>query len=273
MASIETLVLKDLLKNLPKRPSDANKSSFGRILVIGGEVGMSGAVRMAGEAALRAGAGLVYIATHPQHAAMLNVSRPELIVKPVFTSEELIFLLESATQLVVGPGLGQSEWAQGLWTQALAVDKPLVLDADGLNLLASLPCQHKQWVLTPHPGEAARMLGKSVEDIQADRPSAVRDLQEKYQGIVVLKGHHTLICNGGEKIYQCEQGNPGMATAGMGDVLSGVIAGLMPQCDSLLDAVCLGVRIHAEAGDLAAQTGERGLIATDLFPFIQQVLG
>lgn len=273
MASIQGLVLNDLLKNLPGRQIDANKSSFGRILVIGGDVGMSGAVRMAGEAALRAGAGLVKIATHPQHAATLNVSRPELMVKPVFTAQELSPLLDEATHIVLGPGLGQSEWAHSLWTQTLSVDKPIVMDADALNLLAQQPCQNSHWILTPHPGEAARLLGTSVEAIQMDRPSAVRDLQERYQGIVVLKGHHTLVSNGGEILYQCEQGNPGMATAGMGDVLSGVIAGLIPQCNTLLDAACLGVCVHAMAGDLAAQSGERGLIASDLFPYIQQVLG
>lgn len=273
MASIQGLVLNQLLKNLPNRTFDANKSSFGRILVIGGDVGMSGAVRMAGEAALRAGAGLVKIATHPQHAASLNVSRPELMVKPVFTPEELIPLLEEATHIVLGPGLGQSEWARALWMQTLTTDKPILMDADALNLLSQQACQSSQWILTPHPGEAARLLGTTTELIQADRPSAVRDLQERYQGIVVLKGYHTLICDGGEILYECEQGNPGMATAGMGDVLSGVIAGLMPQCNTLIDASCLGVTVHAKAGDLAAQAGERGLIATDLFPYIQQVLG
>jgi NAD(P)H-hydrate epimerase len=272
MAS-QTLYLNDLLKNLSPRSPQANKSAFGRILIIGGDVGMSGAVRMAGEAALRAGAGLVKIATHPQHAASLNVARPELMVKPVYTPEELIPLIEEATHLVLGPGLGQNEWAQALWTQTLSSDKPLLIDADGLNLLAQSPRQNPHWILTPHPGEAARMLGTSVEAVQADRLGAIRDLQEKYHGIVVLKGHHTLISNGGEPIYQCEEGNPGMATAGMGDVLSGVIAGLMPQCESQLKATCLGVCVHARAGDMAAQAGERGLIASDLFPYIQEVLG
>lgn len=273
MASIQDLVLNDLIKSVPERLNDANKANFGRILVIGGDVGMSGAVRMAGEAALRAGAGLVKIATHPQHAATLNVDRPELMVKPVFTPEELTPLLEEATHLVLGPGLGQSEWALSLWTQALMADKPILMDADALNILSQQPCQTPSWVLTPHPGEAARLLGVSIEAIQADRPSAVRDLQERYQGIVVLKGHHTLICDGGEILYQCQQGNPGMATAGMGDVLSGIIIGLMPQCQSVIDAVCLGVALHAAAGDKAAEAGERGLIATDLFPYIQEVLG
>lgn len=273
MASIQGLVLNELLINLPNRSPEANKASFGRILVIGGDVGMSGAVRMAGEAALRAGAGLVKIATHPQHATSLNVARPELMVKPVFTPEELIPLLEEATHIILGPGLGQSEWAQALWTQTLAVDKPLLIDADALNLLAQSPRQHAHWILTPHPGEAARLLGTDAESVQANRSSAVRDLQEQYGGIVVLKGHHSLVCDGGEIIYQCEQGNPGMATAGMGDVLSGVIAGLMPQCTTSIDAACLGVCVHGKAGDLAAEAGERGLIATDLFPYIQQILG
>lgn len=273
MTSIQALVLNQLLKNLPQRPLEANKSLFGRILVIGGEVGMSGAVHLAGEAALRAGAGLVKIATHPQHAASLNVARPELMVRPVFTPEELEPLLNEASHLVVGPGLGQTDWARALWSHSLTSDKPMVLDADGLNFLAQAPQSHPHWVLTPHPGEAARLLDATVDEIQADRYNAVRALQEKYHGLVVLKGYHTLICDGGGVVYQCEQGNPGMATAGMGDVLSGVIAGLLPQTRSMLEAVCLGVVVHAHAGDLAAQAGERGLIASDLFPYIQEVLG
>jgi NAD(P)H-hydrate epimerase len=273
MALIQGLVAKGLLKSLPKRSPEANKGAFGRILVIGGEVGMSGAVRMAGEAALRAGAGLVQIATHPQHASTLNVARPELMVKPVFTPEELIPLLQEATHLVLGPGLGRSEWAQALWTQTLACDKPLLLDADALNLLALSPRQSSRWILTPHPGEAARLLNLSVEAVQADRSAAILALHERYHGVIVLKGHHSLVYAGGDTIYQCEQGNPGMATAGMGDVLSGVIAGLMPICETPLQAASLGVCVHALAGDCAARAGERGLIATDLFPYIQEVLG
>jgi ADP-dependent NAD(P)H-hydrate dehydratase / NAD(P)H-hydrate epimerase len=273
MASIQGLVLEGLIKSLPKRSPEANKGSFGRILVVGGDVGMSGAVHMAGEAALRVGAGLVKIATHPQHAATLNVARPELMVRPVFIPDELTPLLDEATHLILGPGLGQTPWSEGLWSQALRRNLPLLLDADGLNLLAKQPRQSPDWILTPHPGEAARLLNITPEAVQADRSAAIRALQKKYQGIVVLKGHHTLICDGGEMLYQCDQGNPGMATAGMGDILSGVIGGLMPQCDSLLTAACLGVCLHAAAGDLAATSGERGLIATDLYPFLQKLLG
>lgn len=273
MANIQVLILNELLKSLPTRSPEANKSDFGRILVIGGDVGMSGAVHLAGEAALRAGAGLVKIATHPQHAATLNVTRPELMVKPIFTPEELTPLLEEATHIILGPGLGQSEWAQGLWTTSLNYDKPMLIDADALNILAKHPRALPHAVLTPHCGEAARLLNRSSQDIQADRLNAVHELQEKYQGIIVLKGHYSMIYDGKDIIYRCEQGNPGMATAGMGDVLSGMIAGLFPQCDNLLQATCLGVCVHAMAGDMAAQAGERGLIASDLFPYIQQVLG
>lgn len=273
MPTIEVLALNTLLQGLPKRAKDANKSDFGRILVVGGDLGMSGAVHMAGEAALRAGAGLVHIATHPAHAASLNVSRPELMVKGVAKPEDLTPLLEASTVLVLGPGLGQSEWGQALWKQCIAYDKPMVIDADALNILAKHPRTLPQAILTPHPGEAARLLNTSPEAIQANRTDAIVALHQKYQGVIVLKGHHSLVFDGGNTIYQCDQGNPGMATAGMGDILSGVIAGLLPQCKTPLDAANLGVCIHAKAGDLAAAQGERGLIATDLLPYIRQILG
>lgn len=272
MPTTQVLTLDELKKELKPRDADANKSAFGRVLVIGGDVGMSGAVHMSGEAALRAGAGLVKIATHPQHAANLNVTRPELMVRPVFNPDELTPLLDEASHMVLGPGFGQSDWAVELFETAIKSKKPMVVDADGLNLLAKHPKKNKHWILTPHPGEAGRLLGQTAEKIQANRIEAIKALHAKYAGTIVLKGHHTLITDDGKTIYQCDQGNPGMATAGMGDILSGVIGGLMPQCDSLLHAACLGVCVHAVAGDKAASAGERGLIATDLLPFIQELL-
>lgn len=273
MHKVQILNLHTLLESLPERSLEANKADFGRILVIGGDIGMSGAAHLAGEAALRAGAGLVKIATHPQHAATLNVARPELMVKAISEPNDLIPLLEEATHIIIGPGLGQTSWSKGIWDIAIKCQKPMVIDADALNFLAKYPQPLSQAILTPHPGEAARLLNVPIEEIQINRLEAITGLQQKFKSIIVLKGHHTLISDGGEFIYECEQGNPGMATAGMGDVLSGVIGGLLPQSMDALQATCLGVSVHARAGDLAAESGERGLIASDLFPYIQQILG
>jgi NAD(P)H-hydrate epimerase len=269
---IKALELTELLGRIAPRAADANKGDFGRLLVVGGAPGMSGAPRMAGEAALRAGAGLVRIATHPSHAATLNVECPELMVSGIHEPAELSSLLEQATHLVVGPGLGQDDYAYGLWQTALKSEHPMVLDADGLNLLAKHPQKRNNWILTPHLGEAARLLSTDIATIEKDRPDAIRTLHQYYSGIIVLKGHGTLIYDGGKTIYRCDYGNPGMATAGMGDVLSGVLGGLMPQCDSLLLTAQIGVCLHAMAGDIAASQGQRGLLATDLFPYIQQLL-
>ncbi len=272
MTDIKALDLTELVGQLAPRLPDANKGDFGRLLVVGGDIGMSGAPRMAGEAALRAGAGLVKVATRPEHAATLNIECPELMVSGIPQPEALLPLLQQATHLVLGPGLGQGDYGYGLWQMALKSDQPMVLDADGLNLLAQHPQKRDNWILTPHLGEAARLLGTDIETIQGDRPEAVRALHRYFSGIIVLKGHGSLIYDGGKTMYRCDYGNPGMATAGMGDVLSGVIAGLMPQCDNLLTAAQIGVCVHAMAGDMAASSGQRGLIATDLLPYIQQLL-
>ncbi|HEY9198928.1 MAG TPA: NAD(P)H-hydrate dehydratase, partial [Gammaproteobacteria bacterium] len=171
------------------RPRCAHKGAFGHVLVIGGQPGMSGAARLAGEAAARVGAGLVSVATHPEHAAALNLGRPELMVHAVADSEGLKPLLERATVLALGPGLGQSAWARGLlaavWDSAL----PVVVDADGLNLLAQKPLRRDNWILTPHPGEAARMLGISTAQVQDDRLLAAASLRERFGAVVVLKGN------------------------------------------------------------------------------------
>jgi NAD(P)H-hydrate epimerase len=195
------------------------------------------------------------------------------MVKPIFEAEDLTPWLEQSTHIILGPGLGHSDWAEAILEKTLKSRKPMVVDADALNLLARDPRTLHHAILTPHPGEAARLLNNSPDDVQANRQTAIRDLYAQYHGVIVLKGHHSLIYDGGKTIYECDQGNPGMATAGMGDVLSGVIAGLLPQCTNLLHAACLGVCVHAAAGDLAAKAGERGLIASDLFPYIRQILG
>jgi NAD(P)H-hydrate epimerase len=249
---------------LPPRRRDAHKGQCGHVLVIGGEAGYSGAARMAGEAAARTGAGLVSIATRASHAGLINLGRPELMVHGVESGRELEPLLQRASVLALGPGLGRSEWAKALAEAAIACGKPLVVDADALNLLAEQPRRCEHWILTPHPGEAARLLGLSSADIQRDRFAAVTALQRRYGGIAVLKGAGTLIAGPDGVPHVARWGNPGMASGGMGDVLTGVIAGLLAQQVPPFEAACLGVRLHGQAGDLAAVAGERGLLAGDV---------
>ncbi len=258
---------------LPRRRRTANKGDFGHLLVVGGNAGMSGAARLAGEAALRAGIGRVSIATHPAHAAVLNLTRPELMVHAVAEAAELETLLERATLVALGPGLGQDAWGRSLYARVMAADTPLVVDADGLNLLAQQPQRRDNWVLTPHPGEAARLLGSTAAEIEKDRFAAVRQLQDRYGGVVLLKGAGTLIA--GPELRPaglCVEGNPGMASAGMGDALTGIIAALIGQGMELRLAAEVGVCLHAAAGDRAGQQGERGLIVSDLIAVLQPLL-
>ena len=259
-------------KTVPQRARCGHKGDYGHVLVVGGDRGFSGAAKMAGEAALRVGAGLVSIATHPAHAAFLNIGRPELMCHGVENAGELAALIEKANAVVIGPGLGQSKWAVELFIAAIKSSKLLVIDADGLNLLAHVPEKKANWILTPHPGEAARLLGSTSAAVQQDRFAAVSGIQAKYGGIVALKGAGTLVA-GKDEIAVSTTGNPGMASGGMGDVLAGVIGGLVAQGFSLKDAAQQGVHLHGRAADLAAeQGGERGLLASDLMPFLRQLV-
>lgn len=259
-------------QKLPARKRSAHKGDFGHVLIVGGQQGYSGAVRMAGEAALRTGAGLVSIVTDPTHASLLNIGRPELMCHAVDCAEQMIPLLEKSSVIVIGPGLGQSTWAKDLLTQVMQSDKPLICDADALNLLALEPSQRSNWVLTPHPGEAARLLECSTQQISLNRFESIFKLQQNYQGVVLLKGAGTLLTNG-QQTYISTVGNPGMATGGMGDVLAGVIAGLVAQKLNLFDAAKTGAYIHGKAADIIAEKkGERGLLATDLLPYIRTLI-
>lgn len=263
----------DLYKRLlAPRPRTANKGDFGHVLVIGGDYGMAGAVRMAGEAAARVGAGLVSIATRPEHITIVSGMRPELMCHGIKKILDLKPLLKRATIIVLGPGLGQSTWSQQLFKQALAATQPKIIDADALNLLAKHRRKSKDWILTPHPGEAARLLGCDTAAIQQDRMAAARTLQTKFGGTIVLKGAGTIVMGVTDIAGICTAGNPGMASGGMGDVLSGVLGGLLAQGLSLQEAAELGVCLHAQAGDQAAQMGERGMVALDLMPHLQQLV-
>lgn len=257
---------------LAARPRNAHKGDFGHVLLVGGNLGFSGAIRLAGEAALRSGAGLVSIASRVEHAGFLNMGRPELMCHGVENQTQLQALLHKASVVVIGPGLGQDTWAQTLLTAVLASDKACVVDADALNLLAKQQVFRENWILTPHPGEAARLLGLSTREIAVDRFAAVKSLQMRYGGVALLKGAGSLIADR-QSIFVSTTGNPGMASGGMGDVLAGMIGGLVAQGLSLIQATKLAVYVHGEAADCAAaENGERGMLASDLLTKIRELL-
>ena len=268
---------------LPKRRVGAHKGEAGRVLVIGGNLGMSGAIRLAGEAALRCGAGLVRLLSHPAHQASLNVTRPELMTAS-FPDVNRDHINDSsfndgdwASTLVLGPGLGRDAWSEALFNAAMQCNKPMVIDADALWFLAKgflgkglaakkppLAAAFRSWILTPHSGEAARLLGCTVAEVEADRLAAVLSLQQQYGGVVVLKGAGSLIADE-RHVRLCHYGNNGMASGGMGDVLSGIIGALLAQGLTPFNAASLGVCLHALAGDVAASQGKLGMLAADLF--------
>jgi NAD(P)H-hydrate epimerase len=255
---------------LPPRARGAHKGDFGHVLVVGGGPGMAGAARLCGEAALRIGAGRVSLATHPGHAALVSMARPELMSHGIASGGDLAALLEISDVVAFGPGLGQSDWAREVYASIASSGLPAVWDADALNLLAAAPKSVANRIITPHPGEAATLLANSTAEIQSDRPAALHALAGQYGGVAVLKGAGTLVSSNTEP-FLCTSGNPGMAAPGMGDVLTGVIAGLVAQGLSLSDAASVGVELHARAGDVAAIAGERGMLASDLVNELQGV--
>lgn len=272
-SSAEILNFPELKTKLPPRKANANKGHFGHVLIIGGDYGMGGAVRMAAEAALRVGAGLVTVATRPSHVSAIIAACPEIMCHGINFWWQLSELVRKATVVVIGPGLGKSYWSKRLLFETLRYEKKMVVDADALNLLAGLSARFNEWVITPHPGEASRLLNLSVQQIQEDRVTAARALQHQLGGVCVLKGAGTLVAGSNELLGLCNAGNPGMASAGMGDILSGIIGGLMAQGLTLHDAANLGVCVHALAGDAVAKNnGQRGMVATDLLEFLQSLI-
>ena len=262
---LERILESEIARALPRRRRAAHKGDFGRVLIVGSGAGMPGATRLAGEACLRVGAGLVTVAVAPENVAAIAAGRPELVCLPLADASHLTEALDRADVVAVGPGLGRSSWARNVLDAVLRCGKPLVVDADALNLIAETGAPAREdWVLTPHPGEASRLLGVSTDQIQRNRLAALEALVERYHGIVVLKGAGTLVGAAGRTPGLCERGNPGMASAGMGDVLTGAIAGILSQCRDPWLAARVGVLVHAMAGDAAARTGERGLLAGDV---------
>lgn len=256
---------------LQPRKHNSHKGQYGHVLVIGGDHGMAGAARMAAESALRCGAGMVTVITRPEHVGAMLTACPELMVMGC-EADIPSSILAKASVIAIGPGLGQQAWGSRLLRQVLQTSLLKVLDADALNLLDVNDGPREDWILTPHPGEAGRLLEQPTADIQVDRFASATSLQELFGGTVVLKGSGTLIKSGAQQIALCPYGNPGMASAGMGDVLTGVIAGLLAQGLKQEEATSLGVIIHAMAGDRVAVDGQRGMLATDLLQHIRQLV-
>ncbi len=265
---------------IAKRLNTSHKGSIGMLVTVGGNIGMPGAIRLASEAALRCGASLVSVCCHEHNQALVFNGRPELMM----SASDIDSLIQSnvlthAKAIVLGPGLGHNEWAEQLYRHVVAQEtsyaKPLVIDADGLSLLArdsQLSHDFEKLILTPHPKEAARLLACDTLDIEANRIESAKKIAQKYHAICVLKGAGTVITDGKRAVIN-SSGNAGMASGGMGDVLSGIIAALCMQTDNTFYAVCLSVFIHGYAADiLAERTGPRGMLASDLFVELQQLV-
>lgn len=273
-----TIETKKLLRKL-LRNSESHKGDFGHVLVVAGNIGFGGAALLSSKAAIKIGAGLVSLATRSEHLQAALSFAPEVMTKPVDSGQSLENYLDFPTVICLGPGLGKDYWSEQMIYKSLENTHknktPILIDADGLNLLPEfskkLPLP-KKIVLTPHLGEAARLLNTSVEKVKKNRVSAAKRISNKYNSVVVLKSHETLICKE-DKIYICDKGNPGMATAGMGDVLSGMISGLIAQKLSLFEAACLGVDLHARAGDIYSEkNNQQSLLPTDIIDLFARVI-
>ena len=270
------------LINLKKkliRPSDAHKGDFGHVLVVGGNIGFGGAGLLASKAAVHSGAGLVSLATRSCHLSASLSFCPEVMVKPVDSGQALEKYLSSPSVICLGPGLGKDYWSEQVIYKSLEAAKknnlPMLIDADGLNLLPKfqkkLPLP-KKIILTPHVGEASVLLNTSKENIKKNRIKSAIKISKKFSAVVVLKGKNSVVC-WKDKYFICEKGNAGMATGGMGDVLSGIISSFVAQKMTLFNAACLGVDLHAEAADEYADAlGENGLTPTDVLEIIKELV-
>ena len=265
---------------LPPRPPHAHKGDAGHVFLLAGSVGFSGAAALCTMGALRIGAGLVTLGLPKSLHDPMVEKLTEAMLKPLPETKagslslkalpEIVSAIEQRDAAAIGPGLSQQAQTKELVRQLLPkTRKPLVLDADGLNALAEEVVLLRKLplpiILTPHPGEMARLIKLSSQDVQQDRERIAREFAKRYRVIVVLKGHETVVASFDGTVYVNETGNPGMASGGCGDVLTGMIVGLLGQRLALFDAARLGVYLHGLAGDLAAKDrGEIGLIASDL---------
>lgn len=272
ISSTERISWQGVQSLLPPRARNAHKGDSGHVLIVGGNHGMAGAACLAAEAAGRAGAGLITVATRAEHTVAMAATLPEVMWQAAEDEIALRSLMARATVIAIGPGLGQDAWGRKMLATVLDSPLPLIVDADALNLLALEGAQREHWILTPHPGEAARLLSSSAAEVNQQRFESAIALAERFQAQVVLKGAGSLVVMPAGPVALCTDGNPGMAVAGMGDTLTGIIAAMVAQGLELYDAARLGVALHAAAGDVAAQAGERGLMAGDVIASLRGVL-
>lgn len=280
-AAAKTLNLPELMCLRPARPANAHKGRFGHVLVIGGELGMGGAALLSAQAARISGAGLTTLATRPEHCTAALHRSPEIMAHGLSHRDDLVALLGAASAIVIGPGLGRGVWAQQLVHLVLehCGNRPVVLDADALNVISDMgwqakvrQCRHA--LLTPHPGEAARLLGSTTAAIEQDRFAAIQSLQSEYASTVLLKGAGSLIGGSDGAVFVCPYGSVAMASGGMGDVLAGLLGGLCAQGLSADQSMPLGVCMHSRAAELAssARGGPIGMAASELFPIISALM-
>ncbi|MFY0677982.1 MAG: NAD(P)H-hydrate dehydratase [Neptuniibacter sp.] len=274
--TVHRTTVKELARCFPRRDRSSHKGKHGHLLIVGGNLGMGGAALLASEAGIRSGAGLVSLATRAEHVAASLSRCPEVMCHSVETVAELKPLIFKADVVVIGPGLGNNAWSEQMLREVLTQHKKVVLDADALNLMVEKdlfnPGDAENWIFTPHPGEASRILDKTIPELLQDRFQTVLELQSKCGGTVILKGAGSL-STGGKSISLCDKGNPGMAVGGMGDVLSGICGAFMCQGLSAEVAARMAVYVHAAAADeITAVQGEIGLIPSDLCKVLPRVI-
>ena len=251
----------------------SHKGNFGHLLILGGAPGYSGAALLCSSAAIRAGVGLASLGTHPAHSPFLTSGWPEIMCHGVSRVSDLIPLFKKSSALAIGPGLSTKPWAAQIFETVEELGLPSVYDADALNLLAVTPSYRKSRVLTPHSGEAARLLDLKVDEVEADRFSAVSKISEKFGGTSLLKGPGTIIKRENEAPYVLLDGNPGLATGGMGDVLTGIIGSFLAQGFTLEESAVIGAAVHSRAGDLVAEKyGEVGIRPSELLDEIRSLI-
>lgn len=267
------ITYEEIISDLPVRALSSNKGDAGKLLLIGGSLGYGGAINICGHGALRAGAGLIKVATDKANVASLNASRPELMTVDFNNLDEVQAAIEWTDVIAIGPGLGLNEHSEKLLDMALNADKPTVVDADALTIMSKRDLSFsKRTILTPHPGEAARLLGCSISQINEDRYKAVYELQKRCGGVVLLKGAGTLICDG-KRINVVKEGSPALSSGGMGDILTGVIGSLKAQGLTLMQAASAGACVHGRSGSLSGENcGVIGTLACDLLPYIRYLV-
>ncbi len=264
--------LESLKYLFPARQEYSSKVDFGHCLIVGGAPGFAGASLLAAQAALRTGSGLVSLAAHFSNSEGLISSQPEIMLHKIKDAKDMDKILDRASVVGIGPGLGLSTWSRQIYKKILKLNKPMVFDADALNLLAEQPNCNDCRILTPHAKEAGRLLGVTDIEIESDRFSSAERIAETFGGVCLLKGPGTVVAGMGRTTRVIDGGNCGMATGGMGDLLTGIIVSLVGQGATVFEAATLGASIHNRAADKAKNDGLRGMVPSDLLPIIRDLV-